>query len=243
MNMTNILLTVSVACNVWFLFLLLYDRIMETRLVRFFKDIAGVWNTLHAGEQKKETERTPAQAVDIIGKSHFKMTMTRTMTTIPAPQAATSEEGIELSEEDATFDDGNSEAVSHPAQVPEEKLDEVFSNIPPSEMKYGEDEPEDETPDRRQASGFSFDEIGDAVGIAGKENPTDEEKHRAGKVFSDLEGTELLDKMSQSVKMKVSGFIDLYLYDQPVPVVKEVRMKAEFIIPEKLEDFNIRDFV
>lgn len=40
MNMTNILLTVSVACNVWFLFLLLYDRIMETRLVRFFKDIA-----------------------------------------------------------------------------------------------------------------------------------------------------------------------------------------------------------
>ena len=56
--MTNILLTVSVACNVWFLFLLLYDRIMETRLVRFFKDIAGVWNTLHAGERKKETERT-----------------------------------------------------------------------------------------------------------------------------------------------------------------------------------------
>ena len=42
MNMTNILLTVSVTCNVWFLFLLLYDRIMETRLVRFFKDIAGV---------------------------------------------------------------------------------------------------------------------------------------------------------------------------------------------------------
>ena len=110
MNMTNILLTVSVACNVWFLFLLLYDRIMETRLVRFFKDIAKVWNTLHAGEQKKETERAPAQAVDIIGKSHFKMTMTRTMTTIPAPQAATSEEGIELSEEDATFDDGNSKA-------------------------------------------------------------------------------------------------------------------------------------
>lgn len=110
-------------------------------------------------------------------------------------------------------------------------------------MKYGEDEPEDETPDRRQASGFSFDEIGDAVSIAGKEKPTYEEKHRAGKVFSDLEGTELLDKMNQSVKMKVSGFIDLYLYDQPVPVVKEVRMKAEFTIPEKLEDFNIRDFV
>lgn len=241
--MTIVLLAVSFACNVWFLFLLLYDRIMETRLVRFFRDIVRVWNTLHAGERKKDTEQIPAQAVDIIGKSHFKMTMTRTMTTIPAPQAATSEEGIELSEEDTTFDDGNKEAEPYPAQVPEEKLDEVFSHIPPSEMKYGEDEPEEETPDRRQASGFSFDEIGDAVSIVGKEKPTYEEKHRAGKVFSDLEGTELLDKMSQSVKMKVSGFIDLYLYDQPVPVVKEVRMKAEFIIPEKLEDFNIRDFV
>ena len=34
MNMTDILLTVSVGCNLWFLFLLLYDRIMETRFVR-----------------------------------------------------------------------------------------------------------------------------------------------------------------------------------------------------------------
>ena len=30
MSMTMILLTVSVGCNLWFLFLLLYDRIMET---------------------------------------------------------------------------------------------------------------------------------------------------------------------------------------------------------------------
>ena len=41
MNMTDILLTVSVGCNLWFLFLLLYDRIMETRFVRFLKGIAG----------------------------------------------------------------------------------------------------------------------------------------------------------------------------------------------------------
>ena len=53
MNMTDVLLTVSVACNMWFLFLLLYDRIMETRLIRFFRDIARVWNTLRTGELKK----------------------------------------------------------------------------------------------------------------------------------------------------------------------------------------------
>ena len=36
-SMTDILLAVSVGCNLWFLFLLLYERIMDTRIVRFFK--------------------------------------------------------------------------------------------------------------------------------------------------------------------------------------------------------------
>ncbi len=35
--MTKAFLIVSVACNVWFLFLLLYDRIMDTKLIRFFR--------------------------------------------------------------------------------------------------------------------------------------------------------------------------------------------------------------
>ena len=38
-SITDILLTVSVGCNLWFLFLLLYERIMDTRIVRFFKGI------------------------------------------------------------------------------------------------------------------------------------------------------------------------------------------------------------
>ena len=33
--MTKAFLIVSVACNVWFLFLLFYDRIMDTKLIRF----------------------------------------------------------------------------------------------------------------------------------------------------------------------------------------------------------------
>ena len=52
----------------------------------------------------------------------------------PAQEAATSEKGIELSEEEATFDDGNTETASRPAQVPEEKLDETFTSIPPEEL-------------------------------------------------------------------------------------------------------------
>ena len=47
-SMTDILLAVSVGCNLWFLFLLLYERIMDTRIVRFFKGIVGLWRALDA---------------------------------------------------------------------------------------------------------------------------------------------------------------------------------------------------
>ena len=243
--MTGILLAVSIACNAWFLFLLLYDRIMETKLVRFFKGLVHVWRSLNCAAAKQETERgTPsAETSDIIGKSRFKMASVRTTAATPVPHAATPEKGFELSEEEATFDDGNTEASSRPAQVPEEKLDETFTSIPPSDMEFGDEEPEEETPDKRRASGYSFDEIGEAVGIAGKDNPTKDEKRQAGKVFSELEGTELLDKLNKSVKVKITGLIDFYLYDEPVKPTIKAEVKKELVIPERLEDFNIRDFV
>ena len=89
MSMTMILLTVSVGCNLWFLFLLLYDRIMETRFVRFLKGIAGLWRSLDGTEVKQETawETPPAETSDIIGKSRFKMASTRTTAAIPTQEA------------------------------------------------------------------------------------------------------------------------------------------------------------
>ena len=243
--MTKILLAVSIACNAWFLFLLLYDRIMETKIVRFFKGMAVVWQSLGSTAAKQETvrETPPAEIPDIIGKSRFRMASPRTTAATPVPHAATSEKGIELSEEEATFDDGNAETVSRPAQVPEEKLDETFTSIPSSELEFGEDEPEEDATDRQRASGYSFDEIGEAVSIAGKDNPTNDEKRQAGKVFSELEGTELLEKLRKSVKVKIAGFIDFYLYDEPMTATAETKTKKELVIPTRLEDFNIRDFV
>ena len=243
--MTKILLAVSIACNAWFLFLLLYDRIMETKIVRFFKGMTVVWQSLGGTAAKQETvrETPPAEIPDIIGKSRFRMASPRTTAATPVPHAATSEKGIELSEEDATFDDGNAKTLSRPAQVPEEKLDETFTSIPPSELEFGEDEPGEDTADKQRASGYSFDEIGEAVGIAGKDNPTNDEKRQAGKVFSELEGTELLEKLRKSVKVKIAGFIDFYLYDEPMTATAETKTKKKLVIPTRLEDFNIRDFV
>ena len=78
-SMTDILLAVSVGCNLWFLFLLLYERIMDTRIVRFFKGIVGLWRSLDGNEAKRIAahEEVPAEKADIIGKSRFRMASTR----------------------------------------------------------------------------------------------------------------------------------------------------------------------
>ena len=62
MSMTDILLTVSVGCNLWFLFLLLYDRIMGTKMFRFFKGIAGLWRSLESKGTKSEAAHKEAPA-------------------------------------------------------------------------------------------------------------------------------------------------------------------------------------
>ena len=236
--MTKAFLIVSVACNVWFLFLLFYDRIMDTKLIRFFRHIAGLWRSLDStvAEQGKDKEIPHADTSDIIGKSRFKMASTRTTAAILAQEAATSEKGIELSEEEATFDDGNTETVSRPAQVPEEKLDETFTSIPPSELEFGEDEPEDGTPDTPRATGSSFDEIDDAVRAAKNPEATTAERERAAKVFSDMEGTELYEKLmsgSTELSIRIKGLIEVRLK----------KPKKEFTVPDNIDEFNIRDYV
>ena len=239
MNMTMILLTVSVGCNLWFLFLLLYYRIMETRLVRFLRSIAGLWRSLGGTAAKPETARVtpPAETpADIIGKSRFRMASTRTTAAIPTQEAATSEKGIELTEEEATFDDGNTETVSRPAQVPEDKLDETFTSLTPSELEFGEDEPEEETSDAPRASGSSFDEIDDAVRTAKNPEATTTERERAAKVFTDMEGTELYEKLmtgSSEMSIRIKGLIEIRLK----------KPKKDFVVPDNIEDFDIRNYV
>ena len=236
--MTKAFLIVSVACNVWFLFLLFYDRIMDTKLIRFFRHIAGLWRSLDStvAEQGKDKEIPHADTSDIIGKSRFKMASTRTTAAIPTQEAATSEKGIELTEEEATFDDGSTETVSRPAQVPEDKLDETFTSLTPSELEFGEDEPEEETPDAPRASGSSFDEIDDAVRTAKNPEATTTERERAAKVFTDMEGTELYEKLmtgSSEMSIRIKGLIEIRLK----------KPKKDFVVPDNIEDFDIRNYV
>ena len=238
MNVTDILLAASVGCNLWFLFLLLYDKIMETKFVRFLTSITGLWRSLEDRGTIPETVQgeAPKNENDIIGKSRFKMASTRTNTATPVQEAATSEKGIELSEEEATFDDGNRKAATNPVQVPEDKLEETFTSMTPEELEYGEDEPEDDASDAPRASGSSFDEIDDAVKTAKNPEATRKEREKAAKVFTEIEGTELYDKMmegSSEIAIRIKGLIE----------IRMKKPKKEFTVPDNIEDFDIRNYV
>ena len=238
MSITYILLSVSIACNVWFVLLLLADRIADTKAVRLLRGIADVWKSLHETVEERPTE-SPSSVSDneIIGKSKFKMQPSKTTAATPVPKESTSEKGVEICGHGITKkgEKKGRERETDSARIPDEKLDEAFTNLSPDELGYSDDEPEEES-DRPRASGFSFDEIGEAVHIATKKNPSGKEQQKAREVFAELEDTELYEKLmagSTEVSIRIKGLMEIHLK----------KPKKDFVIPDKLEDFNIRDYV
>ena len=238
MSITYILLSVSIVCNVWFVLLLLADRIADTKAARLLRGIADVWKSLHETSEERPTKSpSPVSDNEIIGKSKFKMQPPRPTAATPVPKDSTPEKGVEMSENDITFESENkdSEQETNSARIPDEKLDEDFKSLSPDELGYSDDEPEEEN-DRPRASGFSFDEIGEAVHIATKKNPSGKEQQKAREVFAELEDTELYEKLmagSTEISIRIKGLMEIRLK----------KPKKDFVIPDKLEDFNIRDYV
>ena len=238
MSITYILLSVSIVCNVWFVLLLLADRIADTKAARLLRGIADVWKSLHETSEERPTKSpSPVSDNEIIGKSKFRMQSPRPTAATPVPKDSTSEKGVEMSENDITFDSENkdSEQETDSARIPDEKLDEAFKSLSPDELGYSDDEPEEES-DRPRASGFSFDEIGEAVHIATKKNPSGKEQQKAREVFAELEDTELYEKLmagSTEISIRIKGLMEIRLK----------KPKKDFVIPDKLENFNIRDYV
>ena len=238
MSITYILLSVSIVCNVWFVLLLLADRIADTKAARLLRGIADVWKSLHETSEERPTKSpSPVSDNEIIGKSKFKMQPQRPTAATPVPKDSTSEKGVEMSENDITFESENkdSEQETDSARIPDEKLDKAFKSLSPDELGYSDDEPEEES-ERPRASGFSFDEIREAVHIATKKNPSGKEQQKAREVFAELEDTELYEKLmagSTEVSIRIKGLMEIRLK----------KPKKDFVIPDKLEDFNIRDYV
>jgi hypothetical protein len=90
--------------------------------------------------------------------------------------------------------------------------------------------------DTPRATGSSFDEIDDAVRAAKNPEATTAERERAAKVFSDMEGTELYEKLmsgSTELSIRIKGLIEVRLK----------KPKKEFTVPDNIDEFNIRDYV
>ena len=100
------------------------------------------------------------------------------------------------------------------------------------------------------ASGVSFEQIDRAVRTASDASATDAERREAGRIFGQIEGTELYDRLvssSVAVGEKISGLMDCYLSrsisteGDAGTVAVQPRNRTD--VPDAADRFDIRDFV
>ena len=233
--MTTVLVCLLVLYNAWLVTYLLWEKRQGTG---------------RPEADEPQPKKKTADVADIVGKSLFRMAEKVPMAAVSLPQAATSGESEEVKEEDVTFADGTEKMPME--QIPDDKLDETFSDIRISDVpvEYDGDEPERNTP-TGYASGASFEEIDRAVRTAKNPSASEEERHNAGKVFTRIEGYELFDKLvksSSSTGNKIMGLMDGYLSKPVIPKggsneFPAVHPQTIPVMPDSVEGFNIRDFV
>jgi len=207
------------------------------------------------GIKQQENEATPPvkqteELEDIVGKSLFKMELKTPLAPKQMPQAATSIESEEITDIDITFADETDNPI--PARLPDDKLDEAFTHIQISDvaLAYDENETEDEQPITGFATGVSFEEIGQAMIIAKNPTATEDESHRAGQVFTELEGSELCNQLIESSSSRSKKITELMDYFLSNSISRDGDITGEVVqlqytteIPTDISGFDIRDFV
>ena len=199
---------------------------------------------------------------DIVGKSQFDLNAAKPLTAKSEPLAASSSKMENQQEIPDTFVPPN-EVKSSP-EVPQEELDEAFSDTPPDEdnepmdidysLEYeadeNEDEPEDEdeevegTAQAALASGVQFDDLGNMVRTVNrKDEATPEQKKKAGDTLLDIRQTDMFEQVvsgEPQKKVVVSSLMDDYFAafhrkKREVGETDEPAVKAP-------KDFNVRGF-
>lgn len=233
--MEIMLLTIVLLYFVWSIAVLVFD--------------ADIWlrNKLRIEKPKVEPKESPPIPADDFIVRHI-YTVSPKKVPNEHVQIKQEDEGETIRENEVTFEEDQSSMKS--ARIPDNKLDEVFTDtrIEDVDVKYDESE---EEPVVEQASGNSFEEIDKAVETASKPNATNEECSHAGKVFIEMEGNELFNMIaerSKQIKRRMNALMELHM--SSVSTVKPTSEKAtkaikkkKLVVPEDFKDFNIRDFV
>ena len=240
---------------------------METLLVCLLAGY-GVWLAAYLLWERRQSKHTAAatdvtlpkcgdDVPDIVGKSSFRMKPTTPKPIIPTPQTITPSETESAAEKAPTFAP-EAERRNH-ARLADEELDAAFEHleIPDVPLEYEDDETVGADEEMSlavhpagYASGVSFEQIDRAVRTASDASATDAERREAGRVFEQIEGTELYDRLvsgSAAVGEKISGLMDCYLSQQ---ISTEGNAEAVAARPQNIADapddtdgFDIRDFV
>lgn len=233
--MEIMLLTIVLLYFVWSIAVLVFD--------------ADIWlrNKLRIEKPKVEPKESPPIPADDFIVRHIYTVSPKKVPNEPV-QIKQEDEGETIRENEVTFEEDQSSMKS--ARIPDNKLDEVFTDTRIEDVDVKCDESEEE-PVVEQASGNSFEEIDKAVETASKPNATNEECSHAGKVFIEMEGNELFNMIaerSKQIKRRMNALMELHM--SSVSTVKPTSEKAtkaikkkKLVVPEDFKDFNIRDFV
>lgn len=239
---------------------------METLLVCLLAGY-GVWLAAYLLWERRQSKQAAAttdvalpkrgdEVPDIVGKSSFRMKPTTPKPIIPTPQTITPSETESTAKKAPTFAPEAERRST--ARLTDEELDAAFEHleIPDVPLEYEDEETgtDEEMPLAVRpvgyASGVSFEQIDRAVRTASDTSATDAERRQAGRVFEQIEGTELYDRLvsgSAAIGEKISGLMDCYL-SQPISTEGDagtvaVRPQDKTDAPDDTDGFDIRDFV
>ena len=208
--------TIIVICLLIIIALLLQDKIITKK------------------KEKKPTEKkSNPNLPDIMGQP-------RPVRSLSPPNTATESQVEELELNPDNFDIEYDENENVGIQIPQEELDEVFSNIPDWEEeeeewnRYGISGGDDSL-----AQGVTYDELSSVGALLQKENLEQSQKETAVAIVQKLQGTELFSLLENSVEgasRKIAELLDSTLTSETEAGSSTLR-KSDF------GDFDIGEFV
>ncbi|AWM13342.1 conjugal transfer protein TraD [Epilithonimonas vandammei] len=209
--------TVIVICLLIVIALLLQDKIVIKK----------------RSEQKQKQEKVNPNLPNIMGQP-------KPVRSLSVPNSANEsqimEQEINPDNLDIEYDENENVGI----QVPQEELDEVFSNIPDWEEeeeewnRYGIS-----SGDNSLAQGVTYDELSSIGALLQKENLEQSQKETAVAIVQRLQGTELFSLLENSIEgasRKISELLDSTLSS-------EAEASSSTLRKSDLGDFDIGEFV
>ncbi len=209
--------TVIVICLLVIIVLLVQDKIIIKK----------------KSEQKPTQEKVNPNLPDIMGQP-------KPVRSLSVPNSANEsqimEQEINPDNLDIEYDENENVGI----QVPQEELDEVFSNIPDWEEeeeewnRYGIS-----SGDNSLAQGVTYDELSSIGALLQKENLEQSQKETAVAIVQRLQGTELFSLLENSIEgasRKISELLDSTLSS-------EAEASSSTLRKSDLGDFDIGEFV